>query len=106
MRYQVKLNDIYYLYDLREEELILESPELDLEINKVGKFNFSIYPDHPYFNHIEKKSSKVEVLKDNKTIFRGRVIEDEQGIYNNQKITCESALAYLNDSIDLGTMIK
>lgn len=99
MKYQVILDDKYILYDLRNEELVLENPELDLEISKVGKLSFSIYPDHPYFDRLEKKLSKISVNKNNKTIFRGRIIEDEQGLYNNKTILCESALAYLNDSI-------
>ena len=99
MRYQVVLDETYVLYDLRNEELVLENPELDLTVSKVGKLSFSIYPDHPYFNLINKKSSRISVLKDGKLIFRGRVIEDSQGLYNNKSILCESALAYLNDSV-------
>lgn len=99
MKYQIVLDDNYVLYDLREKELALENPELDLKVSKVGKLTFSIYPDHPYFNLIEKKSSIITVYKNNKKIFIGRVVEDEQGIYNNKKIVCESVLAYLNDSI-------
>ena len=99
MKYQITLDNKYILYDLRNRELILENPELDLTVSKVGKLSFSIYSDHPYFDLIEKKSSKIETTKNGKTIFRGRVIEDEQGIYNNKSILCESALAYLNDSI-------
>lgn len=105
MKYQITLdnkdniNSPYILYDLRHEELVLENPELDLTVSKVGKLSFSIYSDHPYFDRLEKKSSKISVLKNGKTIFRGRIIEDEQGLYNDKSVLCESALAYLNDSI-------
>ena len=99
MKYQITLDNKYILYDLRNRDLILENPELDLTVSKVGKLSFSIYSDHPYFDLIEKKSSKIETTKNGKTIFRGRVIEEEQGLYNNKKFLCESALAYLNDSI-------
>lgn len=105
MKYQITLdnktniNNPYILYDLNYEDLILENPELDLTISKVGKLSFSIYPDHPFFNRLEKKSSKISVLKNGRTIFRGRIVEDEQGLFNNKSILCESTLAYLNDSI-------
>lgn len=105
MKYQITLdnkenkNSPYILYDLRHEELVLENPELDLTVSKVGKLSFSIYSDHPYFDKLEKKSSKLSVLKNGRTIFRGRIIEDEQGLYNDKSVLCESALAYLNDSI-------
>lgn len=96
--YQIKLGN-YVLYDLRDEEFILENPELNLEVNKVGSLSFSIYPNHPYFNRINKLSSVITVLKNNNVIFKGRVISEEQGLYNSKKIECEGVLGYLNDSI-------
>ena len=96
--YQIKLGN-YVLYDLRDEELILENPELSLEINKVGSLTFSIYPNHPYFDRINKLSSVITVLKNNIVIFKGRVISEEQGLYNSKKFECEGVLSYLNDSI-------
>ena len=96
--YQIKLGN-YVLYDLRDEEFILENPELNLEVNKVGSLSFSIYPNHPYFNRINKLSSVITVLKNNNVIFKGRVISEEQGLYNSKKIECEGILGYLNDSI-------
>ena len=71
----------------RGGKVILEN--VDLTINKVGKLSFSIYSDHPYFDRLEKKSSKISVFKDGKTIFRGRIIEDEQGLYNDKSVLCE-----------------
>lgn len=99
MKYQILLDNEYLLYDLREPELFLENPELDLTINKVGTLKFTIYPDHPYFDRLTKLKSIITIYKDNRTIFKGRIIEDEQGLYNSKNITCESSLAYLNDSI-------
>ena len=96
--YQIKL-DNYVLYDLRDEEFILENPELNLEVNKVGSLSFSIYPNHPYFDRINKLSSVITVLKNSTVIFKGRVISEEQGLYNSKKFECEGILSYLNDSI-------
>lgn len=98
MNYQIKYNNDI-LYDLRDKELFVESPNLNLEINKVGTLTFSIYPDHPYFDRLEKLKPKIVVKRGNKDIFRGRIVNDEQGIYNEKNIECESSLAYLNDSI-------
>ena len=98
MQYQIKC-DNNILYDLREKELFVESPNLNLEINKVGTLTFSIYPDHPYFDRLIKLKSRIVAKRGNKDIFRGRIINDEQGIYNEKNIECESSLAYLNDSI-------
>jgi hypothetical protein len=98
MQYQIKCDD-NILYDLRDKNLFVESPNLNLEINKVGTLTFSIYPDHPYFDRLIKLKSKIAAKRGNKDIFRGRIINDEQGIYNEKNIECESSLAYLNDSI-------
>lgn len=98
MKYQIKCDD-NIIYDLRDKELFVESPNLNLEINKVGTLTFSIYPDHPYFDRLVKLKSKIVAKRGNKEIFRGRIINDEQGIYNEKNIECESSLAYLNDSI-------
>lgn len=96
--YQILLgNNI--LYDIRDKDLLVESPKLDLEINKVGSLSFNIYPIHPLFNQIQNKVSRFTVKKDNKIIFKGRMIEEEAGIYNSKSITVEGDLAYLNDSI-------
>lgn len=98
MRYQIKCDD-KILYDLRDKKLFVESPNLNLEINKVGTLTFSIYPDHPYFDSLKKLKSRIIAKRGNKDIFRGRIISDEQGIYNEKNVECESSLAYLNDSI-------
>lgn len=98
MNYQIKYGDDI-LYDLRDKELFVESPNLNLEINKVGTLTFSIYPDHPYFDRLEKLKPKIVAKRGNKDIFRGRIVNDEQGIYNEKNIECESSLSYLNDSI-------
>lgn len=98
MIYQIKVND-NILFDTRTKDFYVEDPILSLEINKVGTLTFSIYPDHPYFNRIDKLISKIEAYRNDKVVFRGRVICDKQTLYNCKNIECESVLSYLNDSI-------
>lgn len=98
MIYQIKCDD-NILFDIREKEFFVEEPTLSLEINKVGTLNFSIYPEHPYFDRLHKITSKIEAYRNGKTIFRGRIINDSQSIYNCKNIECESTLAFLNDTI-------
>ena len=97
MKYQV-LCDEYILYDKRDEELFLESPVLTREVNKVGALTFTIYPNHRYFDELKYLKSNIEVLRNDKPIFRGRIIDVDQGIYNQKSVECESTLAFLNDS--------
>lgn len=87
------------IYDLRDDEFIVVNPNLDLEVNKLGSLSFNIYPSHPYFDKLEKRNSVLTVYKDNKIIYKGYIISDEQGLLNDKKIECEGVLGYLNDSI-------
>ena len=67
------------LYTPGVEELKLGDPVLKLEVNKTGSFSFTIYPDHLYYDQIERMKSIVRVEKDGSTLFRGRVISEEIG---------------------------
>ena len=102
--YQIKCDD-YILFDLRDEEYIVNNPKLKLETNKVGELTFTIYDDHPYFDKIKKLKSIIRVYQfrqsvdvDGRLIFKGRVIEDTQDFDNAKVIECESKLAMLLDS--------
>lgn len=88
------------LYDGKREELKLFNPKVDLELNKVGSFNFTIYPNHKYFNKLKKLKPIIKVVRDdNKIVFRGRILNDTRGFYNEKKVVCEGELAFLIDSI-------
>lgn len=87
------------LYADGVEEVILVNPKLTLETNYAGEFEFEIYPTHPMYSEIERMTSRIEVFRDGVRIFRGRVLTEEMGWFNQKKITCEGELAYLNDSV-------
>lgn len=96
--YKVYCDD-HLLYDDNFDKYKIESPKLELELNKAGKFTFSIYPNHPYYGLLKKMKSIMTVYQNEEIIFRGRILDSEQGWYNQRKITCEGELAFLNDSI-------
>ena len=87
------------LYHSKLENLKIVNPALELEVNKAGKFSFAVYPDHPYFSLIRKLKSIITVYQDDYLLFRGRVLDEEIGWYNERKFTCEGELAFLLDSI-------
>lgn len=91
--------DDYLMYDPRLETLKLFSPKLELELNKTGTFSFLIYPEHPYFDKLQKMKSIIKVYQDDELVFRGRILTDENGFYNEKQVSCEGELAFLNDSI-------
>jgi hypothetical protein len=87
------------LFDPRVDDLKIFDSELRLEVNKVGRFDFTIYPTHPLYGSIQKLKSVIEVYQDNTLIFRGRVLADKMAFNKNKSIECEGDLAFFNDSI-------
>ena len=87
------------LYHSKLENLKIFNPSIELELNKTGSFEFTIYPDHPYYSSIKKLKSIITVLQDDYLLFRGRVLDDEIGWHNEKLIVCEGEMAFLLDSI-------
>ena len=54
--YKVYCDD-YLLYADSHKDYKIVSPKLELELNKAGKFEFSIYPNHPHYGFIKKLKS-------------------------------------------------
>lgn len=96
--YKIYLGN-YPIYDLRDDEYIVTNPNLELEVNKLGSLSFNILPSHPYFDNLIKRKSVLTAYKEDKIIYKGYIISDEQGMFNDKKIECEGVLGYLNDSI-------
>lgn len=92
-------SDDNLIYDTRLSDYRLLNPKLELELNKTGSFDFTIYPHHPNFNKIEKLKSIITIYQDEDIIFRGRVLNSEKGFNNELKVDCEGELAFLLDSI-------
>ena len=87
------------IYDLRDENLVLIDPKLDLEVNKAGSFSFKMPPQHPQYELPQKMLSCIQVFQDDEEVFNGRITECKIDFYNRKHFTCEGQLAYLNDSI-------
>lgn len=98
MSWKVYCDDhLLYRNDLEDYKLI--DPSLVLELNKAGSFTFTIYPTHPRYGRLEKLKSIITVQKDDKLYFRGRILNDTVGWFNEKKVVCEGELAFLVDSI-------
>lgn len=98
MAYQIKC-DGYILDDVRDDELTVADPIVNLEVNTVGSCTFTIKKNHPYYDKLKKLKSVFEVSDDVGVIFRGRMLEDVSDIYNSKSINLEGVMAYFNDSI-------
>ena len=96
--YQVYCDD-NLIYDPRIDALKIINPKLDLELNKTGSFEFEIYPSNPNYSTLQKLKSIIKVYNDGELVFRGRILNDEEGFYNQKQVSCEGELAFLLDSI-------
>lgn len=97
----IAFSDDKRILDTSLEQLKLINPKVSQEDNKVGSFIFTIYPNHPYYNFIEKMKSIITVYEDGikEPLFRGRVYDEKTGFYNEKQVSCEGELAFLLDSI-------
>lgn len=77
----------------------LTNPKLSLEINKAGRFTFTIYPSHPHYDYFYKHKSIITVFNSSEVFFRGRIVDEMRGWNNQKNLSCESDLAFLNDTI-------
>lgn len=91
--------DNYLLYNAELDDYKIYSPSLNLELNKTGNFTFTVYPDHPNYDKLKKLKSTIQVFQDNELYFRGRILNDALGFYNERQVSCEGELAFLLDSI-------
>lgn len=91
--------DNYPILDLRDDDLIVVDPKVNLEVNKVGEGSFTIYSDHPYFSKLQRMKSVFEVSDDVGVIFRGRMTDDTMDFDNGKAVDIEGAMAFFNDSI-------
>lgn len=101
--YKVKIKD-KYIYHPWDKDLQISDPKLDTELNKNGSFSFSIYPDNPMYNSLEKLKSKLHIMwfdqnGNEKEIFRCRVLSEETDFDGEKTVTCEGDLAFLLDTI-------
>ena len=91
--------DSFLLYDDQLEGYKIFNPTVEMELNKIGHFDFTMYNDHPNFDNMQRLKSIIRVFQDGFLLFRGRILNDEQGFHNERVMECESELAFLVDSI-------
>ena len=86
------------IYHPQNPNLNLVSPKLTLEDNAAGSLTFKIYEDNPNYGTIRKLNPVISVIRNNETLFKGRVISDKKDFYNGKSVEIEGKLAFLNDS--------
>ena len=86
------------IYDPRNPNLKLVDPRLVLEDNAAGHLSFKVYGTNLNHGEIRKLYPVLEVLRDGRAIFKGRVVSDKKDFYNGKTVEAEGKLAFFNDS--------
>ena len=87
------------IYDNHTPELSVSDATLELLQNDISTFQFTIYPNNPYINKVERMVSRVTVYRDSTLMFSGLVCDDEVGFMNQRMIKCKSDMYYLTRTI-------
>jgi len=87
------------LYDARFDDYQILDANVQLEVNKSGSFEFSVYPTNPTYDNIKKLKSHIQVYQDGVLIFGGRVLSDVVGLDKFKEVYCEGYMAFFNDSV-------
>lgn len=91
-------DDVVYSTNVPNPDYVLINPQLTLEVSKAGTFEFVLPPTHPYYNDIKRFKTKIKIYKNDTFYWEGRVLTEENDIFNQKTIVCEGELAYLNDT--------
>lgn len=86
------------LYRPNDPQALVLSPKLTREVSKGGSLVFTMTRNHAQYDMLQKLSTVVQVRRDGKEIWRGRVLKHEADFYNRRVVYCEGALSYFNDS--------
>lgn len=95
--YEIKVGGQVFCSSKIEETAVL-NPILNLEMNKAGTFEFTVPPSHPKYGTIERKTTLIDVYRDDELLFEGICSDIQEDFFKQQKITCEGELTFLNDS--------
>lgn len=92
----------YVLHDIHSAEQIYDD-EWKETAGKTSTFQFSIPPDHRYYEKIQPLVSEIKIYQDGEVVFFGRPITPQKDMYNAYTVECVGGLSYLADSMQRPT---
>lgn len=91
--------NVCYAPNLAYRGYAVINPVHTAEINKADTLTFTVPPNNPLYGSIQPLTSDVTLRWDGEILCHGRVLNRDRDFQNRKKLTCEGALAWLNDSI-------
>ena len=95
--YKVFVDD-KVLCDSRIDDLAIINPVVELAVNTVEQFSFTLPPTHPLQDLIKIRTSIITVYRDNELAFRGVAVSESVDFYRQKTYECEGVLTFLNYS--------
>lgn len=86
-------------YHPQLSSLAVTKAQVQEDAESIDSFTLSVPFNHPYLAGIKPMSSVIVCRRGNDTVFEGRALDNGTDFYNTHTWTCESALAYLKDTI-------
>lgn len=80
-------------------KLAVTQAEVKEDAENIDSLTLSAPYNHPYIDVIRPMASVIVCKKGSETVFEGRALDDGSDFYNTHTWTCESALAYLKDTV-------
>jgi len=86
-------------YHPQLSSLAVTKAQVQEDAESIDSLTLSAPFNHPYLADIQPMSSVIVCRRGNDTVFEGRALDNGTDFYNTHTWTCESALAYLKDTI-------
>lgn len=86
-------------YHPQLSSLSVTKAQVQEDAESIDSLTLSAPFNHPYLSDIKPMSSTVICKRGNDTVFEGRALDDGKDFYSTHTWTCESALAYLKDTV-------
>ena len=79
--------------------LSVTAAQVKEDAENIDSLTLSAPFNHPYIERIKPMATEIVCMKGERVVFSGRALDDGTDLYNTHTWTCESALAYLKDSL-------
>ena len=99
MRFSRIYMDGNLFYHPQLSSLAVTKAQVQEDAESIDSLTLSAPFNHPYLAGIKPMSSVVVCKRGADTVFEGRALDNGTDFYNTHTWTCESALAYLKDTI-------
>ena len=94
-----KNGEVFFSTDSMDQSLALASAQLELKAGAAGLFSFTVLPNNRFYDEFSLVSDYIDVYRNQKLIFSGRVSSISQAFDLSLKIEAQGLLSILNDTV-------